>query len=104
MLTSRRRTDPAPGGSPVHASTPAPRWWRASGSTAPHASREDKNVVVRGGPGSLRVEAGGEIADDAAPEKLAAGEKEREGGEAGRRREGERKRASEQEFCTGLLA
>ena len=52
----------------------------------------------------MRVEAGGEIADDAAPEKLAAGEKEREGGEAGRRREGERKRASEQEFCTGLLA
>jgi len=68
-------------------------------------------VVVRGGPGSLRVEAGGEIADDAAPEKLVGVERERErerergrGGEAGRRRrEGEReKRASEQEFCTCL--
>ena len=54
----------------------------------------------------MRVEAGGEIADDAAPEKLVAVERERErgrGGEAGRRREGEReKRASEQEFCTCL--
>ncbi|RLM98787.1 hypothetical protein C2845_PM06G08740 [Panicum miliaceum] len=67
--------DPAPGGSPVHASTEMVAEKRRH---APHASRQDKNVVVRGGPGTLRVDAGGEIADDAAPEKLAAvGRRER---------------------------
>ena len=42
----------------------------------------------------MRVEAGGEIADDAAPEKLAAGEKEREGRPGGEERERESERAS----------
>ena len=61
-------------------------------------------MVVRGDPGSLPVDAGGEIADDAAPEKLVAveREREREGGEGrpggGEEREREKSERASRSF------